>query len=88
MKPVEFWDCTYREQKLFVESNSLQRELEIKQQIILMEQYGNKIISAFNFKKPKNQSLIKDIFKELFQEDINPKTQSVEEQIRNMRNWN
>lgn len=87
MKPDEFWNCTYRETLLFVNSNSLQREEDIKQQIILLEQYGNKIIQAFNFKRPKNKSLIKDIFKDLFEEELNP-YQSIEEQIRNMRNWN
>ncbi len=87
MKPNEFWNCTYREAKLFCDSNSLQRDLELKDKIILLEQYGNKIISAFNFKRPKNQSLIKDVFKNLFEEELKPKVQPVEEQIRNMRNW-
>ena len=88
MKPEEFWNCTYREALLFANSNSLQREQEYKQQIILFERYGNKIIKAFSMKNAKNINLVKDTFKKLFEEELKPKPQSVEEQIRNMRNWN
>ena len=87
MKPNEFWNCTYQELKLFCDSNFLQKERDLKEKIILLEQFGNKLINAFNFKKPKNRSLVKDVFKELFEEDLRPDIQSTEEQIRNMRNW-
>lgn len=89
MKPNEFWNCTYEEALLYVNSNTLQRETEKKDNIVLLEQYGNKIIEAFNWKKPKNRNLIKDIFKELFEEELNSQNNmSVEEMQRNMRKWN
>lgn len=89
MKPNEFWNCTYIEALLYVDSNSLQRENNKKDNIVLLEQYGNKIIEAFSWKKPKNRSLIKDIFKELFEEELNSRNEmSVEEMQRNMRKWN
>lgn len=89
MKPNEFWNCTYIEALLYVDSNSLQRENNKKDNIVLLEQYGNKIIEAFSWKKPKNRSLIKDIFKELFEEELNYRNEmSVEEMQRNMRKWN
>lgn len=89
MKPNEFWNCTYEEALLYVNSNTLQRETEKKDNIVLLEQYGNKIIEAFSWKKPKNRSLIKDIFKELFEEELNSHNEmSVEEMIRNARKWN
>ena len=89
MKPNEFWSCTYIEALLYVNSNSLQRENDKKDNIVLLEQYGNKIIEAFSWKKPKNRSLIKDIFKELFEEELNYHNEmSVEEMQHNMRKWN
>ena len=71
MKPREFWDCTYREAKLFVESRSSQKELEIKNNIMLAENLGNKLISASMVsKKPKNINLIKDVYSDFFKEEL------------------
>ncbi len=71
MKPHEFWDSTYREVKLYVESRSLQCEFEIKQNIRLAENLGNKLVNAgLTAKNPKNVSLIKDIYPELFKEEL------------------
>ncbi len=71
MKPHEFWDSTYDEVKLYVESRSFQCEFEIKQQVQLLNNLGNKLIGAgMTAKSPKNIDLIKDIYKDLFKEEL------------------
>jgi hypothetical protein len=87
MKPHEFWDCTYREARVFVESMSSQKQDEMKEQIILLEALGNKIVAAGFSKKPKQVNLIADTFKKLFEGEFEGSTkhQSIEEQIKNMR---
>ncbi|MBQ7307894.1 MAG: hypothetical protein IJW82_05120 [Clostridia bacterium] len=71
MKPHEFWDSTYREVKLYVESRSSQLELELKNNIMLAENLGNKINNAsLTSKKPKNINLIKDVYKEIFKDEL------------------
>lgn len=86
MKPNEFWNCTYRELFLYVKSNSLQREKQYKKEIILTDAFGNKIIKAFDSKRPKSINLVTDVFSELFKEELNTdKPQSIEEQIKNLR---
>lgn len=71
MKPHEFWDSTYREVALYVESRSLQLEDEEKNNIWLMENLGNKLIGAgMTAKNPKNLNLVKEIYKDLFKEEL------------------
>lgn len=71
MKPNEFWQSTYREVVLFVESKVAQYEFELKQQIRLADNLGNKLISASMIaKKPKNINLIKEIYFDLFKEEL------------------
>ncbi|MCI9434781.1 MAG: hypothetical protein HFI86_05895 [Bacilli bacterium] len=71
MKPHEFWDSTYREVALYVESRSFQYEQEEKSQILLAENLGNKLIgSGMTAKKPKNINLIKDIYPEFFEKEL------------------
>lgn len=71
MKPHEFWDSTYEEAKLYVESRSFQCEFEIKQQVQLMNNLGDKLISAgLTSKNPKNVDLIKEVYKDLFKEEL------------------
>lgn len=88
MTPNEFWNCTYKEAKLYVDSNSLQRENEYKKQIILFEKFGNKLINGLSYRKPKNHNIITEDFKKLFEKELEPQAQSVEEQIEAMRSWN
>lgn len=84
MKPDEFWNSTYRDLKVFVEfQNKLERE-KTKEQILIAEALGNKLIFAFT-KKPKRFSLIRDAFPDLFEEELKPKQQTIEEQVRNLR---
>ena len=71
MKPHEFWDSTYKEVKLYVESRSLQLRREYKNDIQLVENLGNKLISAgMTSKNPKNINLIKEIYRDLFKEEL------------------
>lgn len=86
MKPHEFWNCTYKEASEYVKANSLQREKDLKQEIVLFDALGEKIINAIARKKPKNISLVHDTFKELFKKELEKDgPQSIEEQIRNLR---
>lgn len=71
VKPNEFWDSTYREMKLYVESRSTQYDLETKNNIMLANNLGNKLISAgMTSKKPKNIDLIKEIYSDFFKEEL------------------
>ena len=72
MKPSEFWSSTYRELSVFVNANSLQREQEFKQDIVLFNALGDKIIEVIGRKRPKNINLVRDVFKELFKEELEP----------------
>lgn len=71
MKPHEFWDSTYRDVKLYVESRSSQIEFELKSQIKLADELGDKLNNfSMICKKPKNISLIEDVYKELFEKEL------------------
>lgn len=86
MKPSEFWDSTYRELYTYAEANKKQRTEDFKREIVLFDALGNKLLSALASKKPKSVSLVKQTFKELFEEELAPsKTQTIEEQIRILR---
>lgn len=86
MKPHEFWECTYRELFEYVKANTNRREEDYKKEIILMDAYGNKLLTALATKHPKNISLVSNVFKELFKEELDKENpQSIEEQIRNLR---
>ena len=64
-------------------------EKDLKQEIVLFDALGEKIINAiftFTRKKPKNISLVHETFKELFKKELEKDgPQSIEEQIRNLR---
>lgn len=86
MKPQEFWECTYRELSEYVKANVQQREEDYKKEIVLMDAYGNKLLTALATKRPKNISLVSNVFRELFKDELEQnKHQSIEEQIRNLR---
>lgn len=87
MVPSEFWNCTYREIYSYVKSNSLQREQEYKSKIILFDALGEKILDAIARKRPKSTSLVRDKFKNLFEEELEPSNhqQTPEEQIKILR---
>lgn len=86
MMPNEFWNSTYRDVKTYVEACAKFRKEERKDTIVICEAMANKIIGALSWSRPKNKSLIKDVFRELFREELDTnKPQSYEEQIRNLR---
>lgn len=90
MKPHEFWNCTYREVKLFYESNLEQEEYRKKSDIMLAENMANKLINGLNFGKKKRVSLITDCYYDLFSDEIEEerntiKIQSTAEMVRNLR---
>lgn len=86
MMPNEFWNSTYRDIKTYVEACAKFRKEEKKDAIVIYEAMANKIIGALSWSRPKNKSLIKDIFKDLFKEELdNNKPQSIEEQVRILR---
>ena len=86
MTPSEFWNSTYRDIKAFVDGNAKMQKENKKNTIVMYEAMANKIIGALSWSKPKNKSLIKDIFRELFKEELNSnKPQSIEEQVRILR---
>lgn len=85
MKPHEFWNCTYREAYTFVEANKKYAELNYKKEIVLTDSLGDKIITGLTGIKPKRISLVRNIFKDLFKEELSPKQQTIEEQIKILR---
>lgn len=86
MMPSEFWNCTYKEVKTYVEARSKMKREENKNNIVVYEAMANKIIGALSWSRPKNKSLIKDIFKDLFKDELDTnKPQTPEEQIKILR---
>lgn len=87
MKPSEFWNCTYRELYVFVKANNSKSEEDYKKNIVLFDALGNKIIDVIGRKRPKGISLVKNTFKKLFEEELEPTyhQQTPEEQIRILR---
>lgn len=73
----------------------MQRAEEIKHEIALMENFGNKLIGALALgnKNSKNVSLVKEIYSDLFKEELEKiqneknKPQSIQQQIENLRTW-
>lgn len=85
MKPHEFWNCTYRELTEYVNSNTLQSEQILKENVILCDALCDKLIDVFAKKRPKRKSLVRDTFKNLFKKELEPHQQTPEEQIRILR---
>lgn len=87
LKPSEFWNSTYRELHVFVNANVKRREDEYKQEIVLFDALGDKIIDVIGRQKAKYTSLVKHRFKDLFKEELEPEShqQTIEEQIRILR---
>ncbi len=84
MKPSEFLECTYIQLYKFATANNEREISDYKQQIILFEKFGRKIISGLS-PKPKNIDLITDTFKNLFEKELIPHQQTPEEQIAILR---
>ena len=86
MKPTEFLNSTYKECLLYVNSRIEKETNTLKAQIVLFDSLGEKLIGALASRHPKNKSLVKEYYSELFEEELNPnKPQSIEEQLRILR---
>lgn len=87
MKPSEFWDCTYREIRLYVQSFLLQKKEEMLWQAELMEGLSDKLLfSNPNIVKHPKKIRILDTFKEMFKDMLKKDDQQdYEAMIRNMR---
>ena len=79
MKPREFWDSTYREINLYLQTH-------LKREINLQEAVTNKLIRAYSMSKKPKIILIRDSYKGLYQEEKQEfDTKSPEEIKRKMR---
>lgn len=85
MQPSEFYNCTYKELYDYFKANSEKSESDLKHEIQLFDSLGDKILGAIASKNPKNISLVRNTFKELFEEELKPHQQTPEEQIRILR---
>lgn len=85
MKPLEFWNSTYREVNLFSKMNLIKITDDFKLEITLQDEATNKLIKSnpFLYNKPKIKSL-KEIFMNLFKQKED-EIQNVEEITRRMR---
>ena len=86
MKPNEFWNSTYREINIYVQSNLCHTIDDYKQEINLQEAVTDKMImaDAMSNRRPKIIPLHKT-FEKLFPENKEEKTQSSQEIAKRMR---
>lgn len=87
MKPSEFWNCTYRDINLYVQSFFELKEEDLKIQIQLLDALSDKLLMSNPqvTKKPKFKKLT-EVFKKLFEKDNeDTQNQNLEEQIRILR---
>ncbi len=86
MKPREFWDSTYREINLYLQTHLVKIVDDLKREINLQEAVTNKLIRADSMSKKPKIILIRDSYKGLYQEEKQEfDTKSPEEIKRKMR---
>ena len=83
MKPREFWNSTYREVNIYIQTHLVKIIDDLKREINLQESVTHKLIMADSMNKRPKIILIRDNYKELFKEES--KTISPEEITRKMR---
>ena len=83
MKPREYWDSTYREVRIYVQTHLVKIIDNLKREINLQEAVTNKLIKADSMSKNPKIELIRDNYKDLFKEE--QQTISPEEITRKMR---
>ena len=69
MKPREFWDSTYREINLYLQTHLVKIVDDLKREINLQEAVTNKLIRADSMSKKPKIILIRDSYKGLYQEE-------------------
>jgi hypothetical protein len=84
MKPYEFWNSRYLEINVYCQSHLIKIIDGLKREINLQEAVTNKLIRADSMSKNPKIILIRDNYKELFNEE-EQQIQSPEEIIRRMR---
>lgn len=84
MKPREFWNSTYREINIFIQTHLIKIVDDLKREINLQEAVTNKLIRADSMSKRPKIVPIRDSYKELFKEE-EQKIISPEEITRRMR---
>ncbi|MCI8384223.1 MAG: hypothetical protein HFJ33_05110 [Clostridia bacterium] len=71
MKPQEFWNSTYREINIFVQTHLVKVVDDLKREINLQEVVTNKLIRADSMNKKPKVIPIRDSYKNLFKEEEN-----------------
>lgn len=84
MKPYEFWNSRYLEINVYCQSHLIKIIDDLKREINLQEAVTNKLIRADSMSKNPKIILIRDNYKELFNEE-EQQIQSPEEIMRRMR---
>lgn len=84
MKPHEFWNSRYSEINAYCQTHLVKIIDDLKREINLQEAVTNKLIRADSMSKNPKIILIRDNYKELFNEE-EQQIQSPEEIMRRMR---
>ena len=84
MKPREFWNSTYREINIYIQTHLVKIVDNLKREINLQEAVTNKLIKADSMSKRPKIILIRDSYKGLFKEEEH-KMQSAKEITKRMR---
>ena len=84
MKPREFWNSTYREVNLYLQTHLVKIVDNLKREINLQEAVTNKLIRADSMSKRPKIIPIRDHYKELFNQ-TDPRDMSPKEITKRMR---
>lgn len=84
MKPSEFWNSTYREINIYIQTHLIKIVDDLKREINLQEAVTNKLIRADSMSKRPKIVSIRDSYKDLFKEE-EQKIISPEEITKRMR---
>ena len=69
MKPYEYWNSTYREVNIFVQTHLIKIVDDLKREINLQEAVTNKLIRADSMSKKPKIVPIRDSYKALFEQE-------------------
>ncbi|MCI8760415.1 MAG: hypothetical protein HFJ34_04770 [Clostridia bacterium] len=69
MKPFEFWNSTYREINIYIQTHLIKIVDDLKREINLQEAVTNKLIRADSMSKRPKIVPIRDSYKDLFKEE-------------------
>ncbi len=69
MKPYEFWNSTYREINIYIQTHLIKIVDNLKREINLQEAVTNKLIRADSMSKRPKIIPIRDSYKDLFKKE-------------------